>query len=252
MPLTGNQSYFSAYKYFTPTRILFAALAGFSLTFFTGKRLVYAPGKPAHLPARAIDRLRSISPDTNQLIVVTPGGYGRSSAAIHTYERKSGGKWQSVFSTPGIIGQNGFREAISEGSKSSPIGLFTITQAFGRKPNPGTRMPYHRITADDVWVDNPRSPFYNTRQSMRRTGETSEKMDIPAYDYGFVIDYNREKRIPGKGSAIFFHIAAGPHTLGCTAVSKPDMIEILKWLDPSKKPAIWQVPYRQLAHEPLQ
>jgi L,D-peptidoglycan transpeptidase YkuD (ErfK/YbiS/YcfS/YnhG family) len=64
-------------------------------------------------------------------------------------------------------------------------------------------------------------------------------MNIPQYNYGFVINYNT-KRVRGKGSAVFFHIAHGNYTLGCTATSKSKVVSFLKWLDPKKKPVIIQ------------
>jgi L,D-peptidoglycan transpeptidase YkuD (ErfK/YbiS/YcfS/YnhG family) len=69
-------------------------------------------------------------------------------------------------------------------------------------------------------------------------------MDIPAYDYGFVINYN-ESRTPGKGSAIFFHVGTN-YTAGCTATSKEQVVSILKWLNPEKNPVIIQSPVSEL------
>ena len=55
---------------------------------------------------------------------------------------------------------------------------------------------------------------------------------------------NIAKRAPGKGSAIFFHVwsGAGHGTVGCTATSQNNVINILKWLNPSKNPVIIQGP----------
>lgn len=108
-------------------------------------------------------------------------------------------------------------------------------------------MPYRKITNDDVWVDDPESPLYNTWQSKKKTQgqwKSAEKMTHRLYTYGFVINYNIE-RIPHKGSAIFFHVGNMP-TLGCVATSQSNCISILKWLNPSKKPVIIMTPSNKL------
>ncbi|GHI00772.1 SH3 domain-containing protein [Neobacillus kokaensis] len=184
-----------------------------------------------------------------QLILVTSDGYNTSSADIRTFEKNSQGKWVPVLTTTGHIGKYGFATASSmrEGGKRAPTGKYSIGTAFGRKGNPGTKLPFRKITTDDVWVDDPKSTLYNTWQSRTETqGEwkSAENMNISAYTYGFVINYNT-KRIPYKGSAIFFHIGSG-YTLGCTATSESNVVKILKWLDPKKNPVIIQTPIQEL------
>ncbi len=70
-------------------------------------------------------------------------------------------------------------------------------------------------------------------------------MYIPAYDYSFVINYNTESRTPYKVSAIFFHVSTS-WTEGCTDVDKQNVIDILRWIDPGKKPVIIQTPENEL------
>lgn len=182
--------------------------------------------------------------NSRQLILVTAKGYETSQAKVQTFSRNRSGKWKRQLCIPGIIGKYGFAEPgqMEEGGLKSPQGLFNITQAFGRCANPGTKLPYHLITPDDIWVDNIKSPVYNTLQSLHLTGESSEKMSIPQYDYGFVINYNTVERIPGKGSAIFFHIDdhRSGYTAGCTAVSRNEIVKILKWLEPRQDPIMIQ------------
>ncbi|MBS4220503.1 SH3 domain-containing protein [Bacillus sp. FJAT-49711] len=185
--------------------------------------------------------------NNKQLILVTTNGLNTSSAEIRTFEKDSKGKWVPVLATTGYIGKYGFTSNMSEGGKKSPIGKYTIGTAFGSKKNPGTKLSYRNITDDDVWVDDPKSSLYNTWQSRKKTKgkwKSAENMNIPAYTYGFVINYNT-KRIPNKGSAIFFHIG-NSYTLGCTATSEANVVKILKWLDPKKNPVIIQTPIQDL------
>lgn len=55
------------------------------------------------------------------------------------------------------------------------------------------------------------------------------------YDVIVVLGINDDPPIPGKGSAIFFHIAHEDYrpTEGCVAVSKNDMLRILMKCDTS-------------------
>ena len=194
------------------------------------------------------DHLKTVSAN-RQLILVTTSGYGTSVAIIRTFERDSNGKWKPVLSVSGHVGKYGLTSNMREGAKKSPIGKFTIGTAFGRYANPGTKMPYRRITSDDVWVDDPTSKLYNTWQSRSKTQgqwNSAENMNIPAYNYGFVINYNTA-RIPYKGSAIFFHVGSG-YTLGCTDTAQSNVVKILRWLDPAKNPVIIQTPVSGLGN----
>ena len=194
------------------------------------------------------ERLMTVA-SNKQLILVTSNGYNTSNAEIRTFQRNSLGKWVPVLTTTGYIGKYGFATAanMQEGGKKSPIGKYSIGTAFGRYANPGTQMPYRKITSDDVWVDDPSSKLYNTWQSRSKTlgqWKSAENMNIAAYTYGFVINYNT-LRTPYKGSAIFFHIGSS-YTLGCTATSQTNVVNILKWLDPNKNPVIIQTPIQEL------
>lgn len=192
------------------------------------------------------DKLTTIDAN-NQLILVTSNGYGTSSATIQTFERNAAGQWEQLLNVSGFIGKNGFGSPSVEGDGKSPTGKYSIGTAFGRSGNPGTKLPFRSISADDVWVDDSNSSLYNSWQSKKETSgqwSSAENMDIAPYTYGFVINFNTS-RTPGKGSAIFFHIANG-HTLGCTGVSQPNIVSILKWIDPAKNPVIIQTPESQL------
>ena len=186
---------------------------------------------------------------SQQLILVTTANSTTRSATIRTFE-KSNGKWKEVHSISGVVGKEGMTDKMSESSKATPTGKYTIGTAFGRGSNPGTKLPYRKITSDDVWVDDPKSSLYNTWQKASKNNgrwKSAEKMNIAEYDLGFVINYNTNKSVAGKGSAIFFHVAGkSGYTLGCTATSKGNVSNILKWLKPDKNPVIIQTPESEL------
>ncbi|MGG0454041.1 SH3 domain-containing protein [Priestia megaterium] len=195
-------------------------------------------------PKLVVDSFKTLG-NAQQVILVTADNYDTKSAKIQTFE-KVDGNWKQVLTANGVLGQKGFSLSKKEGDMESPTGKYTIGTAFGRYENPGTKLPYRKITSNDVWVDDSKSSLYNTWQQKPADGRwaSAENMDIPAYDYGFVINYN-ESRTPGKGSAIFFHVGTN-YTAGCTATSKEQVVSILKWLNPEKKPVIIQSPVSEL------
>lgn len=64
------------------------------------------------------------------------------------------------------------------------------------------------------------------------------------YELGLVVQHNMQPAVAGKGSAIFFHIwrTEGSPTLGCSAMSKQALTDIMIWLDPEKAPLLIQMP----------
>ena len=200
--------------------------------------------KPA-TPKNLAEGLKTVG-SNKQLILVTTKGSNTSSAEIRTFEKNSKGKWVQKLSVKGFVGKKGIGKA-KEGDSKSPEGKFTIGTTFGQKGNPGTKMPFRKITSDDVWVDDPKSKLYNTWQSKKKTKgqwKSAENMNHRLYTYGFVINYNT-KRIPYEGSAIFFHVG-NSYTLGCVATAETNVKSIMKWLDPAKKPVIIITPSEKL------
>jgi L,D-peptidoglycan transpeptidase YkuD (ErfK/YbiS/YcfS/YnhG family) len=204
----------------------------------------YVQASATASPKLVVDSFKTLG-NAQQVILITADNYDTKSAKIQTFE-KADGKWKQVLTANGVLGQKGFALSKKEGDMESPTGKYTIGTAFGRYANPGTKLSYRKITANDVWIDDSKSPLYNTWQQKPANGRwtSAENMDIPAYDYGFVINYN-ESRTPGKGSAIFFHVGTN-YTAGCTATSKEQVVSILKWLNPEKNPVIIQSPVSEL------
>ncbi|SFB04348.1 MULTISPECIES: L,D-transpeptidase family protein [unclassified Bacillus (in: firmicutes)] len=226
----------------------FLANNGAMLTgWVTLEKRYYLNKSGVWIPNTIADGFKTVG-DNQQLILVTSAGYGTNRATIRTFQ-KSDGKWYQGMSIPGYIGKLGFADVMSEGGQKSPRGKYTIGTAFGRYDNPGTKLPYRKITSDDVWVDDPKSSLYNTWQKASQNNgqwNSAEKMNVLAYNYGFVINYNTVERTPGAGSAIFFHVGSS-YTLGCTAVSQANVVSIIKWLNPERKPVIIQSPEAELS-----
>lgn len=136
--------------------------------------------------------------------------------------------WKERLSCPGNVGKNGMGKE-KEGDMRTPTGDFGIITAFGIKPNPGTTLPYVDVVETTYCCGD--TVAYNRIIDIKEVKHNckGEHMInyVPAYNYGFFLDYNKDCTI-GRGSAIFFHCTSNnPYTAGCIAVSEPNMVKIL-------------------------
>lgn len=175
----------------------------------------------------------------DQLITVRVSSPTATVGQLRAYDRVNGAWRLRIGPVTARVGAAGVGQA-SEGSTRTPAGDFRMTEAFGRRADPGTAMPYFKATTRDWWDGNVNSATYN-RHVVRTTspGGASENLyDAGAvYDYAAVIGYNLNGT-PGAGSAFFLHVSNGRSTGGCVAVSRTTMVQVLRWLDPAKNPWI--------------
>src|SRR3954469_16733216 len=130
--------------------------------------------------------------------------------------------------------------APADGVHRTPVGTFMFGQAFGRQPNPGTKMPYFQATDQDWWDEDAGSPPSNTH--VRGSGSPSSIAENlydsgPVYDYAVNIAVNPQ-RIPGRVAGIFLHVTDGNPTWGCVAIGRDEMRSVLNWLAPAASPQI--------------
>ena len=187
--------------------------------------------------------LSALLPENRQAVVVssTAGGDGQK-VELALFNKTERG-WEQAFPAfAGSAGRNGLAPigGKREGDGRTPSGIFSLKRGFGYAPLE-TKVKYIVLTDDLIWVDDPTSPYYNTLVSRKEvvpgSFETMRRRD-DLYRYGMVIEYNTDPVIPGLGSAIFFHIWRGPNapTAGCVAMSQENMLKLLHWLDPARKP----------------
>jgi L,D-peptidoglycan transpeptidase YkuD (ErfK/YbiS/YcfS/YnhG family) len=143
---------------------------------------------------------------------------------------------------PCTIGRN--RLAVAgekrEGDGRTPRGIFRLGLAFGSEPHVETKLDYRQATADDFWIDDPKSLQYNRWVHGKPAAKSFEKLMIDDYKYAAVIEYNTNPVVPGRGSAIFLHVWEGENkpTSGCVAVQEANLKFLLAWLDKAKNPVI--------------
>lgn len=176
---------------------------------------------------------------TSQWIVVGVPAANATTGTLTAFQRV-GQDWKVVLGpTPAKVGELGVG-APADGVYRTPEGTFTFDQAFGRQPDPGTKMPYFQATNQDWWDEDAKSPSYNTHvHSARQPSGIAENLydSGPVYDYAVNIASNPQ-RIPGKVAGIFLHVTDGNPTWGCVAVGRDEMRSILNWLDPAANPHI--------------
>ena len=170
--------------------------------------------------------------------VISVVGNGGSNAVLSTWQ-KSGEDWTAVIdSVTAKVGSPGISTSYGESSAATPAGVFAITSAFGRQPNPGTGMSYLHVDNSDWWVSDVSSPDYNTHQRCAPgtcpfNEQASENLWNAGgvYDYALVMGVN-SRRVPGAGSAFFVHVTNGAPTAGCVAIPASTLVSTLRWVQP--------------------
>lgn len=194
---------------------------------------------PLAVPATTQAQPAAAVTQTTQWIVVGVPKADATSGTLTAFQQ-TGGQWKPVLGpTPAKVGALGVG-APADGVHRTPVGTFTFDQAFGRQPNPGTKMPYFQATNQDWWDEDAGSRTYNTHvRSSRKPSSIAENLydSGPVYDYAVNITVNPQ-RIPGKVSGIFLHVTDGNPTWGCVGIGRDEMRTLLTWLDPAAAPKI--------------
>jgi L,D-peptidoglycan transpeptidase YkuD (ErfK/YbiS/YcfS/YnhG family) len=208
--------------------------------------------RPAKAQKRGIALpLRYSTGDATRVITVTATSRSRTVAHLQAWYKAPGGGWlHYAKAVTAHIGAQGMSTQPSESKSATPMGSFTLTQAFGRRADPGTALPYFRTRPSDWWISQA-GRLYNTHQRCAAhcaftQGAPNEHLyyETPYYNYAVVIDYNT-RNAPGgvrqgAGSAFFLHVypaGTGP-TAGCVAIPQSKLVTLMRWLRPATHPRI--------------
>jgi L,D-peptidoglycan transpeptidase YkuD (ErfK/YbiS/YcfS/YnhG family) len=134
------------------------------------------------------------------------------------------------------VGRAGIAEKIREGDGVTPAGVWPFRNVLyraDRVARPKSVLPTAPIEPDQAWCDVPDDPNYNrlVRLPYASLDERLWRED-GLYDLIAVIGFNDAPVIPGKGSAIFVHLARSDYgeTQGCVALSLDDLTDALAQL----------------------
>ncbi|MBS3647715.1 L,D-transpeptidase family protein [Pseudaminobacter sp. 19-2017] len=137
---------------------------------------------------------------------------------------------------PCALGRGGISADKREGDGATPLARMRLLEGYfrGDHGRPGrTRLPMRPIRADLGWCEVPGDRNYNRPVKMpyEASHETMRREDR-LYDFCIVLDWNIRPRRPGRGSAIFFHLArlGFTPTEGCVAVTRQVMLRLLPHL----------------------
>ncbi len=246
------------------------ALLGSCTVIVTGQ--VSLPSAEAAPPPYFPTQLAHVG-NARQLVVVTSSSPSSSYATLRTYSKGSDGVWRQQFAPMlARAGSHGWSWGIRrvQGDRTSPIGTFTLTTAFGLRTNPGTHLAYLHADQDDYMAGDQRDPrTYNVLQTSASATRTwlansndSERIGAypTQYQYGVVIDFNRPvastitySRVHSEyvtsrpanirlGFAIYLHVRGGGSTAGCISLALADQVAVMRWLTPTMHPRIVMAP----------
>ena len=174
----------------------------------------------------------------HQLITIESSGMN---AKIDFYSFNEGA-WSvdERLSCSGFVGSNGVSSNKIEGDYATPVGLFSVGDAFYINSVPDTGLNTFQVTDGTYWVDDPDSPYYNQHiegYSGTDWASAEHMIDYPsAYEFGFVVNYNAEAEY-NSGSAIFFHVSYGS-TAGCIGTDRESVVAYLAVLQADLNPYI--------------
>ena len=177
-----------------------------------------------------------------QIILVEQIETANSIGTLFLLTKNQNGDWQENLQCKAYLGKNGI-DKVREGDAKTPTGDFGMLMTFGAKDDPGSLIPYTKLT-DTMYLCGDQE-YYNQFIDVSKIEHTCSSNSehliryIPQYNYALFFDFNKEN-IYGKGSAIFLHCAGNnPFTLGCVSVAEENMIKILRTVDINSRICIY-------------
>ena len=142
------------------------------------------------------------------------------------------------------LGERGSTLKKIEGDKKTPKGIYNLGPVYYRKDRISridTQLKILKIEKTMGWCDDVNNKNYNKIIRIDKNIKYEKlfrKSSI--YDILIPINYNTKNIKKNKGSAIFIHLTKKyKKTLGCVAISKKDMLILLKLINRKTKIKIY-------------
>ncbi|MGW1726700.1 hypothetical protein ACWCQK_27710 [Streptomyces sp. NPDC002306] len=189
-----------------------------------------SPAGPAGIAGLGPKRSAEIPDRCRQAVVVTGRGVDSPVSSVVLHTRTTDG-WQAGATWPAHNALHGWSAHHVLDDLRSPLGVYTLSDAGGLLPDPGSKLPYHHSGG-----------FVSPG-----TGFQGEPLQ-GSFDYVVAIDYNR---VPGtspldwtrplgprRGGGVWLHVDHGGPTHACVSVAKGHMKELVRILDPARHPVV--------------
>ena len=140
---------------------------------------------------------------------------------------------------PCLVGKAGLVAAADkrEGDMATPAGDWPLRRIYYRPDRialPAVSLPSIALTPDMGWCDDPLDANYNMPVELPFNA-SHERLwrEDGLYDFIVVLGHNDSPPRPFLGSAVFLHLYEQdtPHTAGCVAIAKDDMVALLRTAD---------------------
>ena len=131
------------------------------------------------------------------------------------------------------LGRGGVTGEKREGDGATPAGLLPLRRVLYRADRvrrPECTAAVEPIAPNDGWCDDPSSSDYNRMVRLPHDGSHEELWRQDGlYDLVVVLGWNDAPVQPGRGSAIFLHVAQADYgpTEGCVALALDDLQRVL-------------------------
>ncbi|GAA3307862.1 L,D-transpeptidase family protein [Streptomyces cinereospinus] len=199
-----------------------------------------APAEGDALP----DRMADPGPGRQLITAVAPTA-AATTGTVTWWDRRDG-RWVRAGSAPARFGADGLVEgaARTQGTDTTPTGLFPLPYAFGVKAAPpGTTYAYRPVREDSWWCQDNASRAYN-RWTEPRAADCRARQAEHLVSYGqlyahaLVIGFNYRTPVRGRGAGVFLHVRGAGPTAGCVSVPEDAMRRILRWARARGRPHI--------------
>jgi len=207
-----------------------------TLAALTGALLAAPPAAAAGLP-----RPTGLGPSwaarlahSTQIVIASGEDWHSSRVSVTQWQRRSDG-WVALGTWSGWNGLEGWTTTPSELRHQTPVGIYSVTDAGGFAPDPGSRLPYDHSTS--------------------RYGLISH--GVRTFNHVIAINYNR---VPGRvpadrtrprgyavGGGFWIHTEHHSGSGGCVTIPDAAVVQLQRTLVPAAHPVILMGPAALLA-----